>query len=241
MHELLAEKTDVLILVGGRGTRLQEVVYDRPKPLADINGRPFLDILISYVADYGFRRIILCTGYMRSVVRQHYQTGSDGVEILFSEEQEPLGTGGAVKNAEALIRSNPFLVMNGDSFCAADLDAFLGFHKRKNARLSIVLAGSERNEEYGSVTFDPSNRITSFSEKVFRAEKTAINAGIYLMNRDILSAMPGERRFSLEYDLFPNMVDDRSYGFVTELRLADIGTPQRYAAAKTFFNKQKRE
>ena len=239
MQDMSPENTDVLILVGGQGKRLRQVVCDKPKPLADINGRPFLDILIRYVTGYGFRRIILCTGYMSSLVKEHYRTGTDDVEILFSEEQEPLGTGGAIKNAEALIRSNPFLVMNGDSYCAADLGAFVDFHRRKNARLSIVLACSETNEEYGSVTFDFSNRITSFSEKVFRAEKTVINAGLYLMNKDVLSTMPRERRFSLEYNLFPNMVDDRSYGFVTELQLADIGTPQRYEAAKKFFNKQK--
>ena len=235
MRKLLAEKTDVLILVGGQGTRLQQVVCDRPKPLADINGHPFLDILINYVAHFGFKRIILCTGYMSSLVREHYRTRMDHMEILFSEEQEPLGTGGAVKNAEALIRSNPFLVMNGDSYCPADLGAFVDFHKNNNARLSIVLAYSETNEEYGSVTFDSSYRITSFCEKVFRTEKTVINAGIYLMNRDVLSTMPAEKRFSLEYDLFPNMVNDRSYGFVTELQLADIGTPQRYEAAKKLF------
>jgi len=232
MQDLLPENTDVLILVGGQGKRLRQVVCDRPKPMADINGHPFLDILINYVSGYGFRRIILCTGYMGSLVREHYRTVTNDIEILFSQEEEPLGTGGAVKNAKALIRSDPFLVMNGDSFCAADLGTLVDFHKKMDALLSIVLTHSDTSRDYGSVTLNSCCRITSFSEKVPRAEKSIVNAGIYLMNKDIFSYMPPERRFSLEYDLFPGMVGGRCYGFVTQTRLTDIGTPEQYEAAQ---------
>lgn len=230
------ENIDVLILVGGQGKRLRQVVGDRPKPLADMNGLPFLDILIRYVTGYGFRRIILCTGYMASLVRESYRARTNEVEILFSEEQEPLGTGGAIRNAESLIRSNPFLVMNGDSFCSADLGHFVAFHQKKNARLSIVLAYSDTQEDYGSVTLDSSRRITCFSEKVSDADQPMINAGVYLMNEDIFASMPRRRRFSLEYDLFPGIVGEDCYGFVSEWPLTDIGTPERYEAAKRLFN-----
>lgn len=236
MQNLSPENTDVLILVGGQGKRLRQIVGDRPKPLADINGHPFLDILIDYVSGYGFGRIILCTGYMGSLVREHYQRVTEGIEIRFSEEAEPLGTGGAIKNARALIRSNPFLVMNGDSFCAADLATLVDFHKRVDALLSIVLTHSDSSGDYGSVTFDSSGRITSFSEKVSRAEKSIVNAGIYVMDEGIFSYMPRQRRFSLEYDLFPNIVGGRCYGFVTQTQLTDIGTPERYEAAKGLFS-----
>ncbi len=234
MQDLSLGDADVLILVGGQGKRLRQVVGDKPKPMADIKGRPFLDILINYVSGYGFRRIILCTGHMASLVREHYRKVTDGIEILFSEEKEPLGTGGAIKNAKALIRSNPFLVMNGDSFCAADLGSLVDFHKKMNALLSIVLTYSDTTEDYGSVTFNSSGRITSFSEKVPCAGKSSVNAGIYLMNKDIFSYMPRKKRFSLEYDMFPDIAGNRCYGFVTEMQLTDIGTPERYYAAQAF-------
>ncbi|MBN2313782.1 MAG: NTP transferase domain-containing protein [Sedimentisphaerales bacterium] len=232
------DNIDVLILVGGQGKRLRQVVGDRPKPLADINGLPFLDILIRYVTGYGFRRIILCTGYMGARVREYYRARTDDVEILFSEEQAPLGTGGAIKNAEALVRSSPFLVMNGDSFCSANLEHFVTFHQEKNARLSIVLAYSDKQEDYGSVTLDSSRRITRFSEKVPCADQSIINAGIYLMNEDVFASMPRKRRFSLEYELFPEIVSDRCYGFVSEWPITDIGTPERYEAAKRLLSTQ---
>ena len=154
MSQISIDTIDVVILAGGLGKRLRTLVSDRPKPMADIRGRPFLDILINYVSSYEFRRIILCTGHMGSLVREHYQKVTNDIEILFSEEKEPLGTGGAIKNAKALIQSNPFLVMNGDSFCAADLGSFVDFHKKMNALLSIVLTYSETTEDYGSVAFN---------------------------------------------------------------------------------------
>lgn len=233
MSQISPQTIDVVILVGGLGKRLRMLVSDRPKPMADVKGRPFLDILINYVSCYGFRRIILCTGYMGSLVREHYQKVADGIEIVFSNEKEPLGTGGAIKNAKDLIRSNPFLVMNGDSFCAADLCNFVDFHEKMNALLSIVLTHSDTAEDYGSVVFNSSHRITSFSEKVPCSEKSSINAGIYLMNQDIFSHMPQKKRFSLEYDIFPGIAGNRCFGFVTKMQLTDIGTPERYYAAQS--------
>ena len=227
--------TDVLILVGGQGSRLRRIVGDKPKPMADVGGRPFLDILIKYILGYGFGRIILCTGYKASFIKEHYRKPIDGIELLFSEEKKPLGTGGAIKNAKALIQSDPFLVMNGDSFCAADLGGLVDFHKKMNALLSIVLTSSDTVKDYGSVTFDSSYRITSFCEKVSGSSKSSVNAGIYLMNTDIFSYMPRRKRFSLEYDLFPGIANNRCYGFVTEMQLTDIGTPERYEIAKGRF------
>lgn len=233
MSQISLQEIDVVILAGGLGKRLRTLVSDRPKPMADIRGRPFLDILIDYVSSYEFRRIILCTGYMSSSVREYYQKETDDVEIVFSNETEPLGTGGAIKNAKALIRSNPFLVMNGDSFCAADLYRFVDFHHKMNALLSIVLTHSDKTSDYGSVVFNSSYRITSFSEKVSCPGKSNINAGIYLMNKDIFSHMPQKKRFSLEYDVFPDIARGSCFGFVTEMQLTDIGTPERYHVAQS--------
>ena len=243
-HALNPKEIDVLILCGGLGKRLRGVVNDKPKPLADINSRPFLDILIDYVASYGFRRFILCIGYMGDVIKQHYQTRESSLTILFSEEREPLGTGGAIKNAEPLIQSNPFLAMNGDSFCPFDLCAFLDFHTSKGALLSIALVRAEETQDYGVIALGESQRIISFDEKKDRSwslsqvgaglcpSPSFINAGIYLFDSHILSLMPARKAFSLEYNLFPKVINREFYGYVISETLIDIGTPKRYEKAK---------
>lgn len=225
---------DVLILCGGKGSRLQKVLSDRPKPMAEINGRPFLDILINYVSSFGLRRFILCAGYMSDYIYQHFSSESKPLEFVFSKEKMPLGTGGAVKNAEKFIKTSPFLVMNSDSFCPVDLSSFLNFHINKGALLSMVVAQAESSGDFGSIVLDGSKRVVRFEEKVSK-DKALINAGIYLFEKDVLSAIPRDVEYSLEYDFFPNLVGQKFYGFTTGARLIDIGTPERYEQAKRFF------
>lgn len=224
-------ETDAVILCGGQGTRLREVVSDRPKPMAEIAGRPFLDILIGHVSSYGYRRFIMCTGYMSEVIRDHYAGYGEGYDMDFSEEDEPLGTGGALKNAEGLIKSSPFLAMNGDSFCPADLAGFYEFHLRKKALASVVVFEAEDAADYGVLSMDDQHRITGFSEKSATG-KAYINAGVYLFQRDMLSRIPAGRKHSLEYDLFPELAGGELYGYVTKETVMDIGTPTRYEWAK---------
>lgn len=234
-HALSPKEIDVLILCGGFGKRLRGIVNDRPKPMAEINGRPFSDILIDYVASYGFRRFILCIGYMGGIIKQHYQGREDSLSILFSEEKESLGTGGAVKNAEPLIQSNPFLVMNGDSFCPLDLCAFLDFHMSKEALLSIVLANAKETQDYGVIALGKSQQIVGFNEKARVEGNSFINAGIYLFDHSIFPLISQSTKSSLEYDLFPKITDREFYGYVISETLIDIGTPERYEQAKQYF------
>ena len=237
-HALNPKEIDVLILCGGLGKRLRGVINDIPKPMAEINDRPFLDILIDYVARYGFRRVILCIGYMGDVIKQHYQERERSLNILFSKEREPLGTGGAIKNAEPFIQSNPFLAMNGDSFCPVNLHTFLDFHTSKGALLSIALVRAKETQDYGVIALGESQRIVSFDEKIGVGMETSpsfINAGIYLFDRSILSLIPSQKKYSLEYDLFPKVISKEFYGYVTSETLIDIGTPERYEKAKQHF------
>lgn len=222
---------DVVVLCGGKGTRLKEVVSDRPKPMSEINGRSFLDILIGYVSGFGFRRFILCAGYMADFIRQHYSVGKTQVEIVLSVEEVPLGTGGAVKHAEKLVQSSSFLVMNGDSFCPVSLSQFLEFHSKKNALVSMVVTESEDVKDFGLISLDASQRIVRFEEKK-EGKKSFINAGIYLFQKEVFSLIPSNVRYSLEHDLFPTLVDQKFYGYVTQEKLIDIGTPERYEQAK---------
>ena len=235
MSQKLSEM-DVVILCGGLGKRLRPVVSGQPKVLAKIGERTFLDILIDNLLLYRFKNIILCVGYLKEQIKNHfdYDYGKNhDYTITFSEEEEPLGTGGALKKAKTLIKSNPFMVMNGDSICKVNFRSFIDFHVEKEALLSIVLLRSNTAvQDYGSVTIDDSQRITDFNEKIVGRSENIINAGVYLMGKDIFSYMPEQNRFSLEYELFPKIIDNRCYGFLTEREFIDIGTPERYEKAK---------
>lgn len=232
------KKIDVLILCGGLGRRLKSIVSDRPKPMAEIDECPFLDILIDYVASYGFKRFILCVGYKADIIKQYYRKESKPVTILFSEENKPLGTAGAVKNAQKIIKSNPFLVMNGDSFCKINLHQFLNFHLSKRALLSIALVKSKKTAEFGVVKLGDSQQIIEFNEKGKADCSNLINAGIYLFEKEIISQIPENKNYSLEYDLFPRT--ERCYGYITDGTFVDIGTPEEYKRAKRILQIKKR-
>lgn len=229
-------KIDVLLLCGGKGERLKSVVKDRPKPMAEVKGRPFLDILIDYLLSFGFRRIILCLGYKGEAIRQYYSKKRRLSGILFSQETKPLGTAGAVKNAESLVKSDPFLVMNGDSFCPVDLYKFINLYNSKDATFTMALARAGKGRDYGVVGMDGSRRIISFNEKIKTKNNSFVNAGIYLLKKRILRLIKADAKSSLEYDIFPKVLNERFYGYLTKEKFIDIGTPERYAKAKRYLN-----
>jgi NDP-sugar pyrophosphorylase family protein len=231
---------DAVILCGGLGKRLRRVLTGRPKPLALINGRPFLDILIGYVKEFGFRRFILCAGYKADVLEDYYDNfnAPSLSEILVSREEKSLGTAGALKNAESLIRSPVFLAMNGDSLCKVDLKKFIAFHSRKKARISLALARIKDDSDYGKVSLGDSGMITGFSEKSGSAGYGLVSAGIYLFQKSALSLIPVNRKVSLEKDFFPRLVSKGIYGYITGSALIDIGTPERYRMAQKLLNKK---
>lgn len=230
---------DVIILCGGLGTRLQSVIDDRPKPMAEINGAPFLDILIDYVASYGFTRFILCTGYGSDFIKRYYENKRTKLTVLISNEERPLGTAGAIKNGESLIESDIFLALNGDSLCEIDLRDFLRFHFEKRAFISIVLATMEMAMDYGVIKLDGDGQIIRFDEKILTDGNGLINAGVYLFDRRILEEIPSGQKQSLEYDLIPRILDKGIYGYVTEKGLLDIGTPERLEMARKYLREVK--
>lgn len=228
---------DVVVLCGGLGTRLQDIIDDRPKPMAEINGKPFLDILIEYVARYGFVRFILCTGYKGDFIRRHYENKKGRLIFFISEEDQPLGTAGAIKNAETFIESDTFLVLNGDSLCEIDLIDFIKFHVGKKASISIALTTMKNPADYGVIKLDKDQRIIRFSEKLPAEETTLVNIGMYLFVREILEEIPPREKSSLEHDLFPRILDRGVYGYLTQKKLVDIGTPERFERMRNYFRK----
>ncbi len=224
---------DVILLCGGMGTRLRSAVSDRPKPMAAVGKRPFLDGLIEQFKSFGARRFILCTGYMSEFIEDYYSRGGFEVEVLISKEHEPLGTGGAVKNAGSLITSRNFIVANGDSFCDVDLEGLYGEHLRNRAAATITLTRPDGRVDVGTVSIDGSGRILNFAEKEATGGELFVNAGVYVFNEDVLSLIPPEKKVSLENDVFPSLDKNIFHGYVSQASLLDIGTPERLKKARS--------
>lgn len=229
----LLNNTDAVILCGGKGTRLKSLTAEKPKILVPVGGRPLMDTLLTNLSGAGFRRIILGVGHLKHKIREYLQENEGrygGISIEISEEETPLGTGGGLKKAGSLVKSDEFLVMNGDIIFNLNFEKFYQFHGAKKGKLSMALTHPQAENEYGGVSVDAEKRITGFKEKDDNLEGKFINAGIYFMNRELLPLMPSGQ-FSLEHDFFPKMIGGGFYGFVAPGRFIDIGTPGRYAKA----------
>lgn len=237
VKSLSPKDIDVIILCGGKGERIHLFISDRPKPMAEFGGRPFLSMLVEYASSFAFTRFILCTGYLSAVIEEYYRKKPKGLEVICCHERQSLGTGGAIKGAKRLIRSNPFLVLNGDSFARVDLAKFLNFHLSKKALVSVALVKSRGSRNSGKVVLDADQRILRFDEKNTSGSNTFDNVGMYFMDCAIFSMMKKKKKISFEYDLFPKLTKKDFFGFKQGGRLIDFGTPQTYQEAKRIFAK----
>jgi len=231
-----ASDITTLVLAGGQGTRLKPLVSDRAKPMAPVAGRPFLEWLLLALAEQGLRRFVLCTGHLASELEESLGDGRRWqIEIAYSREARPLGTGGALRNASAGIGSDPFLAVNGDSYCPLELERLLAFHAERGAAATLWLVPAGERGRFGSVEIDGNGMVTAFAEKRLESGSGLVNGGIYLLGRSILDNIPEGRPASLESETFPSLVGHGLYGIVGEGPLIDIGTPESYAAAEEFF------
>lgn len=224
-----------VILAGGLGSRLRDVVSDRPKVLAEVNGRPFLDYLLERLSSCGIRRSVLCTGYLAEQIERCFGSSYDGMHLTYSRETTPLGTGGALRLALPLIEGERIILLNGDSFCALDYGAFVRFHAEKAARMSLCLTRVPDISRYGAVKVAPDGAIAAFEEKGAACGAGSINAGIYLMERAVVEAIPAGGAVSLEKEVIPGLIGAGLFGFQSGGRFIDIGVPADYRAAQRFF------
>jgi len=223
---------DCVILCGGLGKRLQNVVGDVPKVMAQVDGHPFLDFIIEFLKSQNIERIVLCTGYKASLVEQYYRDRDFGLTIDFSTEDEPLGTGGALKKAREVILSNTFFVLNGDSLLSVDLQIFLNFHLEKKSIASVLVSEVTDGRDFGNLEINDDHQIVNFREKEISTKNQLVNAGIYCFDQNVFSCMPDLNKFSLEKDFFPKLVGNKFYGYYTDKEFIDIGTPERYQSVK---------
>lgn len=224
-----------VVLAGGLGTRLRSVVADRPKVMAEIHQRPFLSYIFDQLVAARLRHVVVCTGYLGTQVNSCFGDSYGPLRIMYSQESSPLGTGGALRLALPLLESEPVLVLNGDSFCDADLLEFGKLHLERGASATLVLTKMNNTERFGRVRIDAGGAVTGFEEKSNATGPGWINAGVYLLNHDLLQTIPASGAVSLEREIFPKWIGRGLYGYASNGRFLDIGTPESFAAAEEFF------
>jgi CDP-6-deoxy-D-xylo-4-hexulose-3-dehydrase len=229
---------EAIVLAGGLGTRLRPVVGDRPKVMAEVAGRPFLSWILSSLKTAGVTRVILSVGYMSEKIEAHFGNSFEGVSIVYSKEQSPLGTGGALAKAAKLVTTKDVLVLNGDSLVKTDLKAFYNFHRERNAATSMLLTHVSDSGRFGSVEVSASSdSVLSFSEKNASKGQGWINGGMYLISTQRLASIAAdEQPRSLERDILPLWVkvEKGVTGYRSQGEFLDIGTPESFKKATSF-------
>ena len=224
---------EAIVLAGGFGTRLQGVVKDLPKPMAPVNGRPFLTYILDYLIEYQYTRVILSVGYLHEKIEEFFGTQYKSLEIDYAVETEPLGTGGGILFAMSKCKTDNVLVINGDTMFKVDLDAFERFYTEKNCLLSIVLREVDDVARYGSVTIGNNNMIILFSEKGISSGHGFINGVVYMINRVLFEKYPQPQKFSFEKDLMEKLyTQEQFYAMPSDGYFIDIGIPEDYARAQ---------
>jgi NDP-sugar pyrophosphorylase family protein len=225
---------DVILLCGGAGLRLRSVIANAPKAMAQISGRPFLELLLRQLRRYRFERAILAVGYGQDMIRSQFGERAFGLELKYSVEPSPLGTGGAVRNAAQMVASEAVLVMNGDSYTDVDLGGVALRHHETTTDVSMVVVPAAGRSDYGSVFVDGNGVVIRFAEKPKDCNAPYINAGIYVLSRPILRSIQPNIQLSLEKDLIPRWIQDGVLikALIHPGACVDIGTPDRYKLAQ---------
>ena len=224
-----------LLIAGGPGTRLRPLTFTRPKHLLPIANRAHIEHVFALVQGYGVDEVVLLTSYLAAafegVIRRAEE---DGLRVKVAHEDEPLGTAGALKNAQRMAGDSTFLAFNGDVLTDVDLGAVIEFHKSRNALGTIVLTPVDDPSAYGVVPTDDDGKVLGFIEKPVpgEAQTNSINAGVYVLEPAVLERIPAGAAFSAERELFPLLVEEGVlYATSTDAYWMDIGTPAKYLQA----------
>lgn len=222
---------EAIVLAGGFGTRLRQVVPDLPKPMAPVAGKPFLEILLSTLARKGFTRVVLSLGFMSEKIIAHFGNRYQDMELMYEVEAQPLGTGGAIRAALARCVADHVFVFNGDTYLDLEVDALERVWQSAHHPV-IVVREVPDTARFGRIEMRDC-RVVAFLEKGL-AGPGLINAGCYVLPKDALDAFPLYQPFSIETEFFINSLQRiRFDGFVTHSRFIDIGVPEDYALAQT--------
>lgn len=231
---------DIFVLAGGLGTRIRPVLGDLPKILAPILGRPYLAHLLDWLERFGARRVVLGLGHRAQAVIDYLDARPAGrIEVATVIEPSPLGTAGAIRFARGALRSDPVLIVNGDSFTDADLCAFVDRHNAAKTCGSVLCVEVDDAGRYGRVELDQSDRIGGFIEKDTNFHGTAlISTGVYLLSADLLDDIAAGDAASIERDVFERLPSGSLAAFAGRFRFIDIGTPGSLAQAASVFHSE---
>lgn len=223
---------EAIILAGGLGTRLRPVVSDTPKCMARISGKPFLSFLIFFLQKTGIEHFIFSVGYMHEIIENYLKENYPELNYKISLEEEPLGTGGAIKLACSKASHKNILVCNGDTLYKIDLKTLSEFHEEKNAACTLSLKPMTNFDRYGVVELNDDSSIKSFKEKQFY-KSGLINGGVYVLSVDKFLSEPLPEKFSFEKDYLEKKVGSKNknsklYGLIQEEYFIDIGIPEDY-------------
>lgn len=229
--------TEAIILAGGFGTRLQTVVSDVPKPMAPINGEPFLNYIFSYLKHFGINRVILSTGYLSEKISEYYKDEYNGIKIIYTKEETPLGTGGGIRFAMEKCETKNVLVLNGDSFFDVDLQVYFNQHASFKSDCSLALRKVDNAARYGTIKLEDKCMIEAFKEKDNVEKEGLINGGVYILNRQLfLSKTEKDSAFSIEKDFYEKRINELNmFGFEHQGYFIDIGIPEDYKKAQNDF------
>ena len=224
---------EAIVLAGGLGTRLQSVVSDVPKPMAPIGTKPFLEYILKYLRKNGINRAVLSVGYKWETIQNYFGNEYDGIELVYSVENEPLGTGGAIKKAIGKVDEKEVYIINGDTFFDIDLQKLTLVD---DSKMILALKKMYNFDRYGCVEIDENNYVADFREKEFR-EVGNINGGIYLVKKDLFEAYTLDDKFSFEAFMQKEYMDLRISSKVFDSYFIDIGIPEDYTKAQSEIGK----
>lgn len=229
---------EAVILAGGLGTRLQLVLKDIPKAMAPVNGRPFLEYLLDYLAANGIDKFVLSVGHGSEIILDHFGSDYKGVKIDYVIEKKPLGTGGGIRLALEHCKDKDVFVLNGDTLFLIDFKGFRARHLRTNAMIGIALRKVRDISRYGSVRINDDDKIIAFGEKTTSRLHGLINGGIYIINRNYFLNSDLSGTFSIEKDCFEHWHRNGLVaGFSYDAYFLDIGIPEDYLKAQDEFRK----
>ena len=218
-----------ILLAGGLGTRLRSVVNDRPKPMALIGDKPFMEYVVLELTRQGVTEIIFAVGYKGSMVEEYFKDGTQwGIQVSYAYEEELLGTAGAIKNAGSKVTEDRFLVLNADTFYQIDYSRLTSLSTERNLDMALVLREVSDVSRYGQAVLED-GWLKAFNEKTEEKRKGTINGGIYYLKRELLNEIP-EGKVSLEQDMIPKWLSEgkKLGGFVSGGYFIDIGIPEDY-------------
>ncbi|MGD0341630.1 MAG: nucleotidyltransferase family protein [Bacteroidales bacterium] len=229
---------EAVILAGGMGTRLRKAVPDLPKPMAVVDGKPFLWYLLSWLAEYPVSKIILSTGYRHESIMKYFGDTFLGIPVKYVIEEEPLGTGGGIMLAASEVNGSDFIVVNGDTYFPADIIKLFSYHKQQGGFITVALKRMKDFSRYGAVECRD-GKILHFHEKKL-CHDGFINGGIYAINRKLLMLQHLPEIFSLEKEILEKSAGTGDLRcMVFNEPFLDIGIPEDYNKASGILCKGK--